>query len=110
MSAIDDYKRELNRIAWRIQYRVKKERKHEILTKVERVTTISSFTDQADNRLLVQHLLNSLSSETGKTIIYELYINDKTEAEIAQDLQISQQAVNKWKRKMIQQLSQMRSL
>lgn len=42
----------------------------------------------------------------GKRIIYEIYHNDKTETQVAFELQISQQAVNKWKRKMIQEIYQ----
>ncbi|MBX4151109.1 hypothetical protein K1X09_27750 [Paenibacillus lautus] len=42
----------------------------------------------------------------GRTIIYKLFIEDLTEVEVAKQLHISQQAVNRWKRKMIQKLSQ----
>nr|WP_233167845.1 hypothetical protein [Paenibacillus roseus] len=37
--------------------------------------------------------------------MYRLYIQEQTESEVARQLNLSQQAVNKWKRKMIQQLS-----
>jgi len=49
--------------------------------------------------------MNQLPSKIGKKVIYEIYINDKTEAQVAQELHISQQVVNKWKRKMIRELS-----
>ncbi|MEC0089243.1 sigma factor-like helix-turn-helix DNA-binding protein [Paenibacillus macquariensis] len=54
---------------------------------------------------MVQQLINTLPPY-GKIILYKLYIQDQTESEVARQLQMSQQAVNKWKRKMIQQLSQ----
>ncbi|WP_081819838.1 hypothetical protein [Paenibacillus sp. UNC217MF] len=54
---------------------------------------------------MLQHYMNQLPSKIGKKVIYEIYINDKTEAQVAQELHISQQVVNKWKRKMIRELS-----
>lgn len=56
--------------------------------------------------MLIQQLMNTLPPQ-GKVIIYKLYIQDLTESEVANELKISQQAVNKWKRKMMQKLSQM---
>ncbi|MNJ75684.1 RNA polymerase sigma factor [compost metagenome] len=42
----------------------------------------------------------------GKLVIDKLYFQDLTESEVAQQLKISQQTVNKWKQKMLQKLSQ----
>ncbi|AUS28258.1 hypothetical protein C1A50_4110 [Paenibacillus polymyxa] len=42
-------------------------------------------------------------------IIFDLYILDKTEAQIAKELKLSQQAVNKWKKKMLKELFRMLS-
>ncbi|MNJ63462.1 hypothetical protein D3C77_593640 [compost metagenome] len=54
-------------------------------------------------------MINALPSSTGRTIIYKIYMQDKTEREVALELNMSQQGVNKWKRKMIQELSRMMS-
>ncbi|WP_342190364.1 sigma factor-like helix-turn-helix DNA-binding protein [Paenibacillus macquariensis] len=68
-------------------------------------STVPNFTYSTENKILVQQLINTLPPY-GKIILYKLYIQDQTESEVARQLQMSQQAVNKWKRKMIQQLSQ----
>ncbi|MFC3788233.1 helix-turn-helix domain-containing protein [Paenibacillus sp. GCM10012307] len=47
-----------------------------------------------------------MPAHIGKQIILDLYINDKSEKQIAQELNISQQAVNKWKQKMLNTLNQ----
>ncbi|GAB6992027.1 sigma-70 RNA polymerase sigma factor region 4 domain-containing protein [Paenibacillus pini] len=107
MGAIDYYKRELNRIAWRIQDRVKRQHRREITLPIEIKAAVPSFAETSDNRMLVQHLFEKLPDHLGKKIIYDIYIHGKKEIEIACELQISQQAVNRWKRKTILQLRQM---
>ncbi|MCM3175726.1 MULTISPECIES: sigma factor-like helix-turn-helix DNA-binding protein [unclassified Paenibacillus] len=42
----------------------------------------------------------------GREILHKIYFQGYTEAEVASHLNISQQAVNKWKRKMLNLLSQ----
>lgn len=119
------YQTEIYRIGWRVQYRAKKIRNHELL--FQDTNTISSrssktglqsflpldlqsnlqcdFTTQVDNKILVNDLISSLPPK-GRLILHKLYIQDQTEAEVSKELNLSQQAVNKWKRKMLQQLSQ----
>ncbi|MFC3788431.1 hypothetical protein ACFOQM_06455 [Paenibacillus sp. GCM10012307] len=60
-----------------------------------------------DNRLIICKLLEGLSSSVGREILLKLYIKDQKEAEVARELNISQQAVNRWKNKMLKELSQM---
>lgn len=57
------------------------------------------------NRLSIEQLLDTLPAK-GKMILQKLYLQELTEAEVAAQLHMSQQGVNKWKRRMIQQLSQ----
>jgi len=98
------YQSEIYRIAWRLQYKARTIRKREnVLNEIEFAE--HSFTTTAENRIFIQQLLNTLPSQ-GKTILLKLYMEDQTEAEVASQLNISQQAVNKWKKKMLQQLSQ----
>lgn len=97
---------QVDRISWRIQYRAKTVRKREYsFYDVEYIQKGSCFTDDSENRMLVEQLINTLPLQ-GKLIIFKLYVQDQTESEVALQLNISQQAVNKWKRKMIEQLSQ----
>ncbi|RUT45289.1 DUF1492 domain-containing protein [Paenibacillus anaericanus] len=107
-TVFEEYRKEVYRIAWRIQYKAKVVRKRECsFIGFEPATT--SFTSSSDNKIVVRQLINDLPSNTGRTIIYKIYIQDKTEGEVARELNMSQQGVNKWKRKMIQELSRMMS-
>lgn len=102
------YRREVYRIGWRLQYRSKKTNRNECaffdINQVQR--------DEAEdliNRLSVEQLLDTLPAK-GQVILQKLYLQDMTEAEVAAQLHMSQQGVNKWKRKMLQQLSQTANL
>lgn len=97
-NVIDFYKRELKRIAWRLQYKARSRLKREFPLK-DNLSHSDPFTEYSDNKMLTQQLLNSIHSDTGKRIIYEIYFDNKTEAQVAREMNISQQAVNKWKKK-----------
>lgn len=103
-SVYERYKTEVYRIGWRLQYRAKTIKNRECSFYGDEPDAIN-FTTSIDNKLLIQQLIEPLPP-CGKTILYKLYIQDQTESEVARQLQMSQQAVNKWKRKMIQKLSQ----
>lgn len=70
----------------------------------EAIPNSSDFTKDSDNKILISQLLERLPLK-GKLIMEQIYIQGQTEKEVAHNLQISQQAVNKWKRKMIYELS-----
>ncbi|MEK3880665.1 MULTISPECIES: sigma factor-like helix-turn-helix DNA-binding protein [unclassified Paenibacillus] len=101
---IQRYRREVYRIGWRLQYRSKKIYRNECgfldINPIQK--------DEAEdiiNRLSIEQLLDTLPAK-GKMILQKLYLQELTEAEVAAQLHMSQQGVNKWKRRMIQQLSQ----
>ncbi len=108
-SLVEQYRKELYRIGWRIQYRARVISNREIIKEEEEFYAIS-FTDDVNNKLYIKELINSLPSTTGKAIIHELYINDKTETQVARELNMTQQAVSKWKKKMLKHLYQTLSL
>ncbi|MNH43845.1 sporulation sigma factor SigF [compost metagenome] len=54
---------------------------------------------------MIEQIIDTLPPR-GQIIINQLYLQDRTQAEVAQHLKMSQQGVNKWKNKMIQKLSQ----
>ncbi|AHM63984.1 sigma-70 family RNA polymerase sigma factor [Paenibacillus polymyxa] len=110
MGAIEHYRRELYRIAWRMQYREKRDRKREVSMECSPDLFQLSFSEESDNKVMLQSYINKLECETSKKVIYEIYINDKTEAQVARELKITQQAVNKWKKKALCELCQMMSL
>ncbi|GAB6991816.1 sigma-70 RNA polymerase sigma factor region 4 domain-containing protein [Paenibacillus pini] len=105
MTLVEQYRKKIYRIGWKIQYRAKVQTNHEHLMEKNELASVDSFVDAADSRMYILQLLESLPSSMGKTIIYELYMNDKTETQVARELNLSQQAVNKWKKKMLHQLS-----
>lgn len=104
-SIFERYKTEVYRIGWRLQYRAKIIKKQECSFYGIEAATPNNFTTSSDNKVLVQQLIEPLPP-FGKIILYKLYVQDQTESEVARQLQMSQQAVNKWKRKMIRKLSQ----
>jgi RNA polymerase sigma factor (sigma-70 family) len=96
-------KSEIYRIGWRLQYRARKIRNKEC-SFYDHSLSGAGFVASSEERIWVRQLIDTLPPQ-GKIIIYKLYIQDLTEAEVARQLNISQQGVNKWKRKMISQLS-----
>ncbi|MBJ6362356.1 RNA polymerase sigma factor [Paenibacillus sp. GCM10012307] len=100
----EQFKSEVYRIGWRVQYRAKKVRIRETSFCDKESAAVDNFTMNSDNRLLLEQLMDTLPPR-GRAIMYRLYIQEQTESEVARQLNLSQQAVNKWKRKMIQQLS-----
>jgi DNA-directed RNA polymerase specialized sigma subunit len=61
--------------------------------------------ESAVTKLDLAEQLSQLPS-SGRRVIVGLYLRERTEAELAGELHISQQAVNKWKQKMLNRLSQ----
>ncbi|WP_019910095.1 sigma-70 family RNA polymerase sigma factor [Paenibacillus sp. HW567] len=100
----DFYRREIYRIGWRVQYQAKKVRTRECPLYDYEPSNIN-FAAISEQKIWVEQLMQDLPPQ-GKVIIEKIYLKGLTEAEVAKQLNISQQAVNKWKRKMIHQLSQ----
>lgn len=96
-------KNEIYRIGWRVQYRARKIRSRECPF-YDHTQADAGFLASSEENILVRELIDTLPAQ-GKIILYKLYFQDLTEAEVARQLSISQQGVNKWKRKMITQLS-----
>ncbi|WP_348625380.1 sigma-70 family RNA polymerase sigma factor (plasmid) [Paenibacillus peoriae] len=102
---IEQYRRKIYRIAWKIQYKAKVQRNHELLSEDNNFQT-TSFTEHSDNTLFMSQLIETLPPNLGKLVIQKIYIEDKTEVQVAKELHITQQAVSKWKRKILNQLYQ----
>lgn len=107
-TAYEQYRKEVYRIAWRVQYRAKVVKRRECSLGVYE-PAITSFATSSDDKIVVQQLINDLPSNTGRTIIFKLFMQDKTEGEVARELNMTQQGVSKWKRKMLQEMSRMMS-
>lgn len=99
----EHYKTEIYRIGWRVQYQARKIRNRERSFN-DNEPSYSNFATETEEKMWVRQLLDTLPSQ-GKSIIEKIYLQGLTEVEVAKQLNISQQAVNKWKRKMLAQLS-----
>ncbi|GBG11026.1 hypothetical protein PAT3040_05805 [Paenibacillus agaridevorans] len=109
MSDVNYYKKELQRIAWRLQYKARSTRKRECSWMEYNHPYYHPF-EMVDNRIFVQQLLAEIQPGIGRKIIHGLFIKNQTETQLAKELNISQQGVNKWKRKTLKSLSQKMSL
>lgn len=109
LSLSEQYRKQLKQIAWRIQYRNKVRIRSEYQS-LHTLTEANTYTpyhmEESYSDILLQELINTLPSAQGKQIIEGLYLHQQTEAQLAEQLQISQQAVNRWKRKSLHYLSQ----
>ncbi|MDP5277062.1 hypothetical protein [Chengkuizengella axinellae] len=107
VSVVDHYRTLLKRTAWRIQYAAKIRKRKEWLVKYDESLYMTQ-TDSSDiiTRFYLFELLSYLSSNKEKYILQKIYMDGFTEKELAIELKISQQAVNKCKRKAIQSIRQ----
>lgn len=106
MNVIDFYKRELQRIAWRLQYKARVKRQREIQYIEEVIYPSMRGEIEIDNRILIDQLLEDLPSDINRKIIQEIFINDMTESQLAKELNMTQQAVNKCKKRTLYLLYQ----
>ncbi|KQY86757.1 hypothetical protein ASD24_27325 [Paenibacillus sp. Root52] len=103
-TVFERYRREIYRIGWRVQYRARKIKQRE-LPMYDGELFNQSFTVPVDDRIVIEQLINTLPMN-GREVLHKIYFEGYTEAEVARYLNMSQQAVNKWKRKMLNLLSQ----
>ncbi|WP_342551559.1 sigma factor-like helix-turn-helix DNA-binding protein [Paenibacillus sp. FSL R7-0652] len=95
------YRRKVFPIGWRVQYRSNKIKGTEV--PIEDNEIREDFTSTQDNKIFVEELINKLPNEEN-LLLRKIYIEGYKEAEISQQLKISQQAVNKWKKKLLNYL------
>ena len=105
MQTLSDYEGELKRFAWRLQYQEKRRARRERGYYEEMKLPSYRMEDEAVTRLQYGELVASLPSP-GRQVITGLYFGDRTESQLAREMNVSQQAVNKWKHNMLRQLSQ----
>ncbi|WP_440116850.1 RNA polymerase sigma factor [Paenibacillus sp. QZ-Y1] len=88
---------ELKRMAWRLQYHGRKAAKQYPFT--YDFTRQESFEDEIIDELNVEDILSLIDKVNGRKIIHSLYVEDKSVKEISEEMNISVQGVNKWKKK-----------
>lgn len=94
----EECRRVIKRIAWRLQYQAKKISARE-LPIIENICGQNQIFS-VDSKLYVEEMLNSLPSKA-RFIIEQVVINGVPEEIVAKHLGISQQGVNKYKRKYL---------
>ncbi|MDN4619780.1 sigma-70 family RNA polymerase sigma factor [Paenibacillus sp. PsM32] len=104
MTLKKQYQEELKRLAWRIHYRIKKTERNEKLVRFDPIIAVNSFEENINFKLSLEQMLNELSSLLGKEIIYRIYILEEREKDVAYSLNMTQQAVNRWKQKMLKEM------
>lgn len=92
---IEQCRQVLRRFAWRMQYRARKQKNHELLS----IDLNYAEKTEGSLNIYVVELIESIQSKKGRYIIKRIYIDGLNEREVANELRISQQAVSKWKKK-----------
>lgn len=101
-TTIDDYRRALKRAAWRISYKQRVRKSKEFIWSDWGEENSAAATGNETGAL--REYLELIPFDNGRKVIEEIFVNDSTEAEAAARLGISQQGVNKWKRKSLDHL------
>lgn len=95
----------LKRKSWRMQYKNNKIKKKEIVLEKDDYYGITpTFEDDLISELFIQRVFNTIQDSKARYILKKIIIEGYTEKEVANELGISQQAVNKWKRKTLDYL------
>ena len=95
----------IRRKAWRLQYQARSKYRRESLGQ-DYEWTEPSFTSAVEGDIWVEQVLDTLPSTMGREIMKALYQQNRSEKEVALELGMSQQGVNRWKHKMLHQLRQ----
>lgn len=101
---VENCRKLLRRAAWRIQYksRIKQLREHQMI--FEDQASENGFEADVVSKIFVDSLLDTIPWEKCRYIIEKTIIYGMTEKEVADQLHITQQGVNKWKKKGLEQL------
>ena len=106
LDIIEFYIKAIKRVVWRLQRKERSRLKHEVpLEDNLNLSYTDSFTEHLEQKILVRQLLDAISPRS-KKIIYEIYFNDKTEAQVAKEMNLSQPSIHKLKKKTLQDLRQ----
>lgn len=94
----------IKRAFWRLQYRVRKRNNTEIYNLLDNNISSTSFDSKVLTKIDLENLLKNISSRKSRYIIVRTVLQGVPEKVVANELQISQQAVNKCKKKVLKDL------
>ncbi len=105
-SRIENYRTLLKRAAWRMQYKIRTQNDKECKSFMDYLAHNNSFETEVLSDIYVNDLLKRIPSEKCRYIVQRTVIEEMTEKEVAYELNITQQAVSKWKKKGLEMLRQ----
>lgn len=95
----------LRRAAWRMQYVSKQIQKREVkFEDINYFGSISTFENELVSKIFVNEVINTIPNRKCRYVVNKVVIEGYTEKEIAEELKISQQAVNKCKQRALHYL------
>ncbi|HEX2928051.1 MAG TPA: sigma-70 family RNA polymerase sigma factor [Ruminiclostridium sp.] len=104
--SVENCRRLLRRAAWRIQYKARIQQSKERQMIFENQAYDSGFESDVLSKFYVKELLETIPWEKCRFILERTIINGLTEQEVAIELHMTQQGVNKWKKKGLALLRQ----
>jgi DNA-directed RNA polymerase specialized sigma subunit len=104
--SVENCRKLLRRAAWRIQYKARTQQSREYHMVFESQAYDSGFEAEILSKFYVKELLDTIPWEKCRFILQRTIIDEMTEKEVAVELHITQQGVNKWKKKGLELLKQ----
>lgn len=102
--SVENCRKLLRRAAWRIQYKTRIKQIRECQMIFEDQAYETGFETEILSKIFVEELLSTIPWEKCRFIIERTVIDGLTEKEVAYQLQITQQGVNKWKKRGLEML------
>lgn len=98
------YKQCLKRAAWRLQYKIKTQNYRESIPLLDNTTIDTTFESKIISQLYIKEILSNIKSPKDRYIVTRIFIQGATEHQVSKELKISQQGVNKCKKKILKNL------
>ena len=94
----------IKRAFWRLQYKARKKNNTEIYSLLDNNISSESFDSKVATKLDLESLVKKIPSRKSRYIIVRTVLQGVPEKVVANELKISQQAVNKCKKKILKDL------
>lgn len=104
--SVENYRKLLRRAAWRLQYKARTQHVKECYLLFESQVHDNGFEAEILSNIYVKELFGSIPWERCRYIMKRIIIDGMTEQEVARELNMTQQGVNKWKKKGLNLLRQ----
>lgn len=102
--SVENCRKLLRRAAWKIQYKARIKQMRECQMFFEDQAYDIGFETEIISKIFVENLLSTIPWKKCRFIIERTIIDGIPEKEVAYELQITQQGVNKWKKRGLELL------